>query len=122
VEDVHGKQKEASTDTARECQDMFQVSCFFSRALFLSAMTRIRMREIEGERERKRKGGWERFCSALSIRPFQGGDEKEDDGGKREKLCVNTLCRGDPVVSWGLLLLLSAAPAPAPFQWQMHLC
>lgn len=52
MEDVHGKQKEASTDTARECQDMFQVSCF-SRALVCDDSNTD---EGEGEREREREG------------------------------------------------------------------
>lgn len=117
MEDVHGKQKEASTDTASECQDMFQVSCF-SRALFSVCDD---SNTDEGEREREREGGrWKEGGSAfarLSAYGLSKEQRKRKMTEERERSCVNALCRGDAVASW-VLLLLSAAPAHTPFQWQ----
>lgn len=85
MEDVHGKQKEASTDTASECQDMFQVSCF-SRALFSVCDD---SNTDEGEREREREGGrWKEGGSAFA-RLSAYGLSKEQRKRKREAVLMH---------------------------------
>lgn len=83
MEDVHGKQKEASTDTASECQDMFQVSCF-SRALF-SVCDDSNTDEGQREKEKGREGGGKREGALLLGSQHTAFLRSRGKG--REKLC-----------------------------------
>lgn len=118
MEDVHGKQKEASTDTASECQDMFQVSCF-SRALFSVCDD---SNTDEGEREREREGGrWKEGGSAfarLSAYGLSKEQRKRKMTEERERSCVNALSRRCSCI----LGAVAAVSCPCPYPIPMAKC